>query len=1446
MALSNILADCIARKKIAGQLPKQVLAGIKANARKRLSGQLPKGIKAGASESLIHATALLQATQTFHAANAANIAALRGAVAPGMSAKGSKPTTESAAVGSKPVVESSLKPESLPASKQSQTSKSIAEDGEVSEADEEAATAGTPLTSTDTSWIDATHVAVEGLLKAKGIDPAAIGYGKAKLAKQINALLGWGRTRGVGSLSQDEALNAARDRLIRNVEMTGDPFTTKRVRGEGAGQLRTWHALEARNTLSDSLKHAAKFGVQEEETQAAFRETAAEDTHTPETAAETGGILRRVFEPQVDAFVQNELDNDPSLNETDVRNATLYVLGDIFEKNHPSEKQAFGSLAPGGKPSAAVTALRNDPEFRQEVENRIYAETRRTFTSRRSWSGLRTPDNAGNQGEQASSLPGPQGNFRGRAGPGPAVAGSPPPAATVPVAMEGRGDTAIPDIISSFEEVIRSTGDAETPVRIGRFRQRFAGVFKNFPEVARIKNAGDFATASHEVAHSLQKQSFGSIDSAALSGLPVVVRNELEAVGRTLYAGSATRPASGYQSEGFADFLRLYLTTDAAASIAPKVNAWFTNDFLPIHQATADALQKSKALIDTWRQEGALNRAKAQMPEPPSRFDRMKETVREYLGVVGQIEEFKPLKDLVDEAERVSGGKLEGAQNPYELASSKRGASGATVYRMVFSGMVDPFGNNVGPSLQEAIAPVADRQAEFSVYLWARRGLELINRGMDPGMSQRDAEYLVNKFNSPEFQMAAVRVYDWQDQVLEYVKTSNPAMAEAIDRIRATSLDYVPLQRVIDSKGAKSLASKLAANPLTRIKGSGRQVKPIFDQIIQNTHKLVSQSNRQLVLQSLVDLSKHEGLGFLVEEVPADMVRNAVHLDAIRPELEALGLDTTAVPDEVLTFFTKSLQPKGVDPVIAVKGASGLKFYQVPGKVYDLLEGLEMHRLNPIADIFFGMPARAFRLGTTGLRASFSLFTNPSRDFQTFVMQSRASSSPTELLGAYLQSLGEVTRAGLGGRESPSVALFHQLAVSGAQPLGIDVDYTRRAVKTVFSKSKARRIIASPIEFVREVFSITEAAPRVAEIKLMAKKIGYDFSRPMTSDEATILANAGKRVTVDFSAGGKYAKTINQGVPFYNATIQGSRSFARVVRENPARAVIFGIATLTLPALLNWWKNKDEEWYRNLPWRERFLYTNIKIGDNVLQIPRPQEWGNVFMVLPEALADWAYRNDPEVVKEAMGHVVATTFPGALPVIPAAALEQARNKLSFFNRPIVPRSQVDLPPGEQYSEFTSELSKALGRAFPNHVSPRRMDTMVRQVFGGVGGDLLQGSNALLKKLGIKEESPHEPGWEPADLAVMGRAFRRGGIASSVSQPVIDFYEDYSLYTARHNAKDEANKLKGKDLVYYHALTGTRARLKVLGDVAQRTANSEERRRVYGEMSAAARKTLEKKP
>ncbi len=987
-----------------------------------------------------------------------------------------------------------------------------------------------------------------------------------------------------------------------------------------------------------------------------------------------------------------------------------------------------------------------------------------------------------------------------------------------PMAMtraEGtKGVITAPKVIESIAKAIQAFG-VMTPIRTGRMSQRTAsGVFKVGPEVARIREANDIPTATHEAGHAIEKAVFGWPKGGPWKN-PTVdkkMRDELMKLGKALYGDR--KPVGGYKREGFAEFMRLWITDRSMATRqAPTFANWFEDVFLNDNPKGAAALDKAHRAASTWQRQGAVERMRQSIVRPTSIKERAGKWLRRLPNVMGWVEEklidmASPLDRLSAEAARLKGESLKPSEDPSKLLSALRMTHSGRAREMVERQMIDLAGNQVGGPLKDAASIVGNKQNDFMIYLWAKRAEALWldpskPGGRNPGVSLADARQAIAELETPEFQLAATKVYQWNAGVLDYAAQASPSFAKAVERMRAGDPGrYIPLAREMDEvtsawqqSGARG-PSTSAGTIGQRLKGSGRRIKDPFPQMIAQAEKIVRAAHQRAVLDSMIRLSSIEGMGHLIEEVPVAKVPQASKtvaelLEAINQkldpqasaELQGLIDDPSDVADmlgEVITFFAPAQFPKGQDPIVPLWDGNDVRWFYVEPKLFAALSSMDVYRLPqiaglPILEWVFGKPAAIFRALTTGLRASFGLVTNPIRDIQTLWLNSQVQAPAYRMFGAYMQSMVQAFRSRTTGKRNEWMDAFFRLGAEMSLPLAQDQPHTARAAKRLFQpKTVAGRVLktlnpGNAYELYRDLVQTPEAAPRVAELKLKAEEVGWKPGQPMTLDQSIELLLAAKQVTTDFTAAGEFARFWNRVVPFFNAAIQGPRANLRALRRDPLKFVTRGLS-LTAITLGLWWLFKDEDWYEELDAREKFLNWHIPVdlpdGQKALvRIPRAFEPGVVFAALPEALADAWYRQEPEQVAEWMDHAGRVMVPELTPVLLREARDQLANKDHFWDSPIVPPSEERRPADEQYNEYTSRLAIKLGEIF--NVSPRRLDHAIKGTLGPVSMD-------VLKLLGVGPAGIDRDN-EAADAWVIGRLFRRGGQMGNRPKSVSQLYE-----------------------------------------------------------------------
>jgi hypothetical protein len=972
-----------------------------------------------------------------------------------------------------------------------------------------------------------------------------------------------------------------------------------------------------------------------------------------------------------------------------------------------------------------------------------------------------------------------------------------------------------PQVIKALEKIIRIAG-GRTSIRTGRFGGPWAGIFKTHSHIIRLRVANALSTATHEVGHALERVTWGFRKGGVWIkklGKGSVEWAELIAAGKALYGDR--KPHGGYASEGFAEFIRYWVTDrPSARKIMPTMSGWF-DKYLDTAPKINKALNDAQDKVDRWKEQGFRER------ERKSRVDAGSLTERAKVGAkkVASFFSFRNHFDMLDvlfqfdkAAQKALGKKLEAHELPGKFAESIRLKHDAVVRQMAKIEMVDFNMNAVGASLEDASAIVRKAKmshSDFVAYMRSKRSVALLKdpKGpREPGLSLEDAKAIVDELETPAIEEAAQIVYDWNQGVLNYAAQASPEFATAMKAIMARDPGYyVPLARefeAIDMIASKNLGGKSRSGKLSgRLRGSGRRVKDPFVMMIFNARHIIKMAHERYIVDRLIELSERaEGLGYLVERVPRHLVPAASrNIEQIVKEMRKKGVtvngelidkDEMENLEQVITFFGPATVPTvGDNPVFTYVRNGKVEWYEVDKDVFEALtSGIEQFRFGGWARVVEWLgskPMRVKRAGTTTLVASFGLFSNPAKDFWNFLTNSQANRNSLEMTVLWMES---VARGGLKlipkyGQhlQGPYYQMWERLGGVMSQTFAQDVLLARRSAREISEGPIIRAIDPRNwFDVFRDIVQIPESGPRVAEVRAVLNDAGWKPGMPMTIELATKARLAGAHVTTDFGASGAFSRQWNQIVPFWNAAFQGPRANVRAGKRNPRKFLMRG-SFLTIATLAYWWNKKDEDWYRKLDPRFKFMYWYFEVEGTLLKIPRPFELGVVFSAMPEAMFDAWYQDDPQTVAEWGRHAYKVTVPDPQPVLFKEGIEQASNWDQWGERPIVSQGLSRNKHHQQFNEYTSKLAiflgdtfrkagaeKVLGRRIGRAVqSPQRIDHAIRGVGGRLSGDIV---GALgLGPPGFKQNT------EPADRWLVGRFFKRGGELGTRSRDIDEMYQ-----------------------------------------------------------------------
>lgn len=985
--------------------------------------------------------------------------------------------------------------------------------------------------------------------------------------------------------------------------------------------------------------------------------------------------------------------------------------------------------------------------------------------------------------------------------------------------------------------------------------RRAAGWYEIRPVGIRQINVRDLDTASHEVGHHIDH--YYKIRQAGISkagrktwkmpeGTAKGTAAELMKLGKMLYG--ETKPPGGYKSEGIAEFIRGYLTGHLdIEKEAPNFYKWFTTDYLRNNPEVADGLLNARDMLTDYRLQGAEARIESQINRKEiigGITDRAKGANLWFQTMF--VDEFAPLRVAMEEV-GIEREKLKPSEDPYELAVYFSQKEGARARQMVLNGTIDLWGNKTGKGLKEIMKSIADQNAvrPFTHFVVAARSLDLLKRGIKPGISKADAQHVYDLYkDNVGWKETAKEITDWNSRVLDYLVQAGALEPSVAARMRELNPIYVPFLRAF-VKGEKRFGGGGAGKGLITtkrgvfsIKGSGREIIDPFESMITQTRRMISIAHKSVIARALANLEvKHRGLAGFIWKVPPPKKATTFRAEQIKKQLMEKGVEFPEAGleemDALLTVYGNSPIYLGKENIIAIVQNGKKTWYEVSPEMYRLLQGLDKFYLPRFLDVILGKPGRAVRLGATGINASFGLVKNPIRDsLDTIFKGTHARGPGASIVGVAkdLSRLGLAKSLGI----NPSKAAQEFVAMGGQISgfIGQDRKSLQHLRGEMLASSVGRytiQTVSHPIDALRQVFGVPESGPRIQEYEkaLIVGEKKYGKGSP---DAKVYAFNKAQDQTINYSRHGVIGKWLNQMIPFWNANAQDISKVHRTFRTRGKEATAYAIAFLTLPALGLWWYNKDEEWYKELPAYEKANYLHIRLPGKykLLRIPVPFLVGHIFQGFPVATIDALYRADHKKITDFFEQVLkADIYPLVeWPAIIGPVIDVLQNK-DWAGRPIIPKGVEGKLPSDQYKDYTSEFCKIIGRIFK--YSPAKIEHLLNSWSGGLYRRVA-GTAELVAGRREKE-------LQPADWPVIGKILVRDPYAPKDS--IERFYEERERLNQMYQSdKVEAgSELDRKRKRYNYISTKY---LSLYWKRLQKTKLISERKRIYGKIGELIRK------
>ncbi|MHB1950109.1 MAG: LPD38 domain-containing protein [Acidiferrobacteraceae bacterium] len=460
----------------------------------------------------------------------------------------------------------------------------------------------------------------------------------------------------------------------------------------------------------------------------------------------------------------------------------------------------------------------------------------------------------------------------------------------------------------------------DIPILRGRVSPGAQGHYTWADRVIRLtsKAWANVAVASHEVGHDIDhKLKFSRNADAAVNA---------ELLSLDTFHDD---PNKKLATEGFAEFVRHYLTTDEAGQYPATLAAF--EKAIKNEPKIADALKKARELVDQLRERNPIDvvlSGQMQQPfRPPDtrtaweRFrDRVEEVGSRYMEWMHNSE-WRAL-GLAKEAEKQLGRRVGAYYERWDrLRSSAYIRGQQALQHGVYTIDDGPDGKpeRLSQSAKEILSAIKpDELSKFEGYVLARVQLHNIERksGYDPGI---DAETLKDAIAQVEadpeqyerFDKAAKQLRDYFYALAEMQQRAGAITGDELKRIKKSHPDYYfPLFRkqtfgvgdVLKKVSGGTRGMLTGRKTLRRLgQGSGDQFLPFSDAIIKETldaHNAAVQYSifKPWLRLLLPSMGGAAGFGHFITKVDPKSILDSVRLGKIIDQMSS-GDDPLIDPD---------------------------------------------------------------------------------------------------------------------------------------------------------------------------------------------------------------------------------------------------------------------------------------------------------------------------------------------------------------------------------------------------------------------------------------------------------------------------------------------------------------------------------------------------------------------
>ena len=849
----------------------------------------------------------------------------------------------------------------------------------------------------------------------------------------------------------------------------------------------------------------------------------------------------------------------------------------------------------------------------------------------------------------------------------------------------------------------------------------------------RTRAKNDVEVLAHEMAHYLDFYSDETLPNFYNLYMDDRYNDEVRGL-------SYTDNEAVYDSEGFAEFVRLYLTNSTEAKLrAPRFYDAF-EALLKRDKKLHKKMTDLQELMHKFYFQGADKLGQALIGKDISFSQQFNQWAYRRDSRIRQqtIDRFHAARKIEQELTGKIGTVQESAWKQFRISNG--GSEGIAEYILNYGTLnFDENGDlkPTGESLHDVFAPVKGielldkhkNEAKIDLlmrYFVGRRAMELHKQGRENLIPKETAmEWARLGGSYPVFESIRNNYQAFNDRMMDFYEEAGMITPEGRAAMQSMNKDYVPFNRIRDQLAGNGNSP---AAGFKRLKGGTANLNDILvniqDGIVANVRSALNNRAKQRMYQYI---SGHRDGAIFATRLGPDSKPVKVYQDEMMSKvgriLEQNGImieGELGISDpELLTFWQHGVKPtlnesgNMVDTVI-INGKP--KYFEVQDPLLqDMLLSMNPESYSSFMNIMFGMKNFFTRSITLGIEF---MGANLVRDTAGASVISKEGFIPfiDSFKGMYSfitkdKHYQDFMRSG-GGYSSRVHGQTNQR------------NARRRVKLEEFGVMNTAENLLSSVDNIASAF---EYGTRIGEFRIAKKNNRSDMDAGFEARE----------ISTDFSVLGanRFLTGWIRTVPFLNAMIQSQDRVYRgalVSKKydgNPTAIAMKAFLGVTLPTLALYLINKEDDEYLAIPDYERRTNWHIPMGNGrFFKIPRPYDVGFVYGTMPELF--FKYVEDEKGKEFADGLLwTMTQMYGvdATPAMMSGWWDLVRNE-KWTGAPVVPSSVSEVSAPEQYTATTSDSFVKLGEVLG--VSPVKAEHMFKAYTGYLGGYMLAGTDHLM--------------------------------------------------------------------------------------------------------------------